>query len=88
MKISLIIMLLLFVDDDIQVASVTDHTDEKLIECALEAGALNRIIEQARRLDWEEAVELLNGNGRLRWVDEHEVDDARFECKVVLLEPW
>ena len=89
LQVTLVLLLLFVVEDDIENVSVTAYTTDRLTECVLEAGALNALIEAARDESDEDALERRWGSHpRLRWVDADEVDDAEFRCEVALMQPW
>ena len=86
---TLVLLLLLFVEDDIETVSVAAYTKERMTECVLEAGALNALIEGARDEADSDAVERRwASHPRLLWVDADELDEAEFRCEIALFQPW
>ena len=88
MKSTLVLMLLLFVGDDMKTVSFYENSKENIRECVFEANALNSLIEHAcQETDEEEAERILRSTSRSNWVDADDMEDSRFECDLVLVVP-
>ena len=83
---SIILMLLLYIGDDIKTVSFYKSPEHDITECVLEAGALNVLVDAARReSDEEEAERQLLRHPNLRWIDVDDLEDARFDCTTAIM---
>ena len=85
---TILLMLILFVDDDAETVSFYPYSEQNVHECVTVASSLNRRLDRIRDLRNDDVVDHELGKvWRFRNVDASNVDDARFECDVVSVEP-
>ena len=86
MKITTVLMLALFIGEDLESVSVHPGANDQIKPCVQQANALNDMIELAREADDDEEREgVLSRHRRLGTIQEHELYDARFVCEIVIL---
>ena len=85
---TILLMLILFIDDDAETVSFYDYSEQNVRECVTDASLLNRKLDRIRDLRNDDVVDHELGKvWRFRNVDASNVDDARFKCDIVSVEP-
>ena len=85
---TILLMLILFVDDDAEAVSFYAYSEQNVRECVTDSSLLNRRLDRIRGLRNDVVIDHELGKvWRFRNVDASNVDDARFECDVVSVEP-
>ena len=85
---AILLMLILFVDDDLETVSFYAYSEQNVRECVTDASSLNRKLDRIRDLRNDDVIDHELGKvWRFRNVDSSDIDEARFECDVVSVEP-
>ena len=85
---TILLMLILFVDDDAETVSFYAYSEQSVRECVTDASLLNQKLDRIRDLRNDDVIDHELGKvWRFRNMDASNVDDARFECDVVSVEP-
>lgn len=85
---TILLVLILFIDNDAETVSFYDYSEQNVRECVTDASLLNRKLDRIRDLRNDDVVDHELGKvWRFRNVDASNVDDARFKCDIVSVEP-